>query len=102
MSDWRIRAACAGLPGDEFFPTGSWGAANDVPAAYAAAARICRRCPVRVECLDAAIAEEGPASAGNRYGMRGGLTPGQRRSVYEARVEAERLAGLARRFGEAS
>ena len=102
MSDWRFRAACAGLPGDEFFPTGAWGAANDVAGAYQAAARVCVRCPVRLECLEAALDEEGPSSAGNRYGMRGGLTPGQRRAVYDSRVEAARLAELARRFGEAS
>ena len=105
MSDWRHEAACLGLvePDDDpWYPQGKWGQANESRLAYAVAARVCQRCPVQAECLSAALAEEGPASASNRYGMRGGLTPGQRRSVYEGRVDAERLAGLARRLEDVS
>ena len=95
MSDWRDRASCVGLDGEGFFPTGTWQGPNESRQAYAVALRVCIRCPVREQCLDAALAEEGPSSRHNRYGMRGGMTPGQRRAAYEARVEAQRLAELA-------
>lgn len=36
---------------------------------------LCAACPVRAECLDAAMEEEGGLSARNRYLVRGGLTP---------------------------
>ena len=102
MNDWRYRGACAEHdPRDTdalFFPTGTWQGANDSSTAYAVARKICDGCPVRAACLEAALAEEGPAAAGNRYGMRGGLTPGQRRGMWEARQEAARLADLAARF----
>jgi WhiB family transcriptional regulator, redox-sensing transcriptional regulator len=44
---------------------------------YAYARRICQSCPVRVECLDYAMARE-PASRASRHGMWGGLTPTER------------------------
>lgn len=39
------------------------------------AAKLCAGCPVRGECLEAALLEEGELSAGNRYLVRGGVTP---------------------------
>jgi len=36
---------------------------------------LCAACPVRTECLDAALAEEGAAEWDVRFMVRGGLTP---------------------------
>lgn len=68
---WQDRAECRGAPIDVFYPQGAGPRCNDRALAY------CARCPVRRECLDAAIASEnGPRS--HRSGVRGGMTPGQR------------------------
>jgi WhiB family redox-sensing transcriptional regulator len=45
----------------------------------AIARQVCRSCPVRVECLADALAEE--AEAAWRYGVRGGLTAGERAAL---------------------
>lgn len=44
----------------------------------ATALALCAGCPVRQECLEAALAEEGTLRGRNRYLVRGGLTPKQR------------------------
>lgn len=75
-TNWRTRAACRGY-GDDMFP-------DNNPAAIAHARQICAPCPVREQCLADAMATEGTASARNRYGIRAGLTGGQRRARYEA------------------
>lgn len=49
--------------------------ANDV---YAEARTWCRACPVTRECLDYAMDVEHALGRSSRYGMYGGLTPGQR------------------------
>lgn len=68
---WRDNAACSGL-GDLFVP-------RDEKSADANEARlICGRCPVRQECLDAAMKEEGQTDEYRRAGVRGGLTPAER------------------------
>ena len=40
---------------------------------------ICRGCPVRQACLEQAMREE--ETSGGRYGIRGGLTPEERRKL---------------------
>ncbi|HWN01217.1 MAG TPA: WhiB family transcriptional regulator [Streptosporangiaceae bacterium] len=72
---WMKRAACLGR-NDEMFPEN-----NEVGIARAKA--ICAACPVQEPCLQAALGEEGDAAAGNRFGIRGGQTKGQRRRAYE-------------------
>lgn len=54
-----------------------------------AAAR-CAGCPVIAECLAAAMAEEHNLSAGNRYGVRGGLSPKERADLAFAESECPR------------
>lgn len=39
---------------------------------------VCRQCPVRQPCLAVALRREGDASARERHGIWGGLTPVQR------------------------
>lgn len=64
--NWFARAACAGEP-DWWF----------VPAKYADAIEICETCPVRQECLEDALTLQ----ISDDHGIRGGLTPEQRRGL---------------------
>jgi hypothetical protein len=56
------------------------------------AKEFCAACPVRRACLEAALAEEGGRTKDNRYGVRGGLTHGQRYGLYSRRRMAGRKA----------
>lgn len=67
MRDWRNRAACRDHDPDLFFPVGTKGPA--IQQARTAQA-VCRKCPVRSDCLEAAL------SVGD-HGVWGGLTPDQ-------------------------
>lgn len=67
--DWAVDAACAGRD------TALWFSSDRFEQAVATF--ICKRCPVRHECLAAALAEEAGQAA--VYGIRGGLTSSQRR-----------------------
>lgn len=62
------RAACLGEPLSTFFPENS-GSRRD------RALGLCRSCPVRAECLAAALEEE---HGQPKFGIRGGLTAKQR------------------------
>jgi WhiB family redox-sensing transcriptional regulator len=72
--DWRDGALCAGRDTEAFFPD------DDRPAIIAKS--ICRRCPVRSDCLAHAIEHR------ERYGIWGGFTE-HARALLVARV-AER------------
>ncbi len=67
---WAEHAACAGHDTAVFFPV-----ATD-PAAFAPALAICATCPVEAECLADAVAK------GEMDGVRGGLTPDERRRLH--------------------
>lgn len=43
---------------------------------------VCSGCPVRTECYLAALDEEAGAAEARRFGLRGGVTPGQRYSIW--------------------
>lgn len=79
---WRERAACRGVPLDvanRFFP------GDDNDCQYDASVRaLCSKCPVRAECLSAALA------AGEQHGMWGGTTPRERRRILARRAAAAR------------
>lgn len=47
-----------------------------------AAAALCAGCPVRQQCLAAALEEEGSLATGGRFLVRGGKTPAQRFRMY--------------------
>lgn len=68
---WMKHAACKDTPTDYFFDF----------TRFAECRKICRDCPVRRDCAEQAMVEEGSAPGG-RYGFRGGLTPTQRRTLY--------------------
>jgi hypothetical protein len=71
VSEWLQRAACRGKPIGWWYP----GTADTFTASVAV--MVCRRCPVRSECLDAALAEE-TAAEGYVFGIRAGLGARQR------------------------
>ncbi len=68
---WRAKAACSGLPTEDFFPVGSTGTALD---RIAAAKAVCAACPVRAPCLDYAL------DTGQQDGIWGGLSEDERRA----------------------
>lgn len=80
--EWRRHALCRGLDGNIFFPERG----HSMLPAYA----VCRGCPVRMECLEAAV------RSGDRWGIRGGFTPEERKKIYK-RVREEGIT-----FEEAS
>lgn len=72
LSDWRHRAACADEDPELFFPVGTSGPAL---LQIEEAKRVCRRCPVRVTCLEWAVA------AGEDHGVLGGMSEDDRRAM---------------------
>jgi WhiB family redox-sensing transcriptional regulator len=86
---WQNRAACQGIDDPElFFPE------PERTDRIATAKELCAQCPVAKECLDAAL------EAGDRDGIRGGMTEKEREPLHRnlhrrldrARVDAA-LAG---------
>jgi WhiB family redox-sensing transcriptional regulator len=70
---WMQEAACRGEGFDAWFPT------EDVGQAADTARRVCSGCPVRLQCLDYALA------AGIRHGLWGGLSVKERAALAGAR-----------------
>lgn len=88
--DWRGLSACLDEDPDLFFPDGTTGAAlNQMELAR----RVCLRCPVRLECLQMALA------TGIGDGVWGAMTPEERRSFrrrhYRTDLRRVNLDGLA-------
>lgn len=77
-NDWRASALCAQVDPDLFFPE-KGGRTEE-------AKRICRKCPVRAECL-----EEVLNSGADRYGIWGGHGERERRDMRPARVGGKRI-----------
>jgi WhiB family redox-sensing transcriptional regulator len=71
---WRDAAACSRFPVELFFPL--------VEGEAVEAKSICNSCEVRSKCLEFAIA------AGERFGVWGGLTSQERRSLVARRTRA--------------
>lgn len=67
-TDWRDRAACRTDP-DRMFP-------DNNSVGIDQAKEVCRSCPVWRQCLRDAL-----AVGDNEYGIRGGMTPGERRAL---------------------
>lgn len=70
--DWT-GAACIGHDPETWYPDPTDTITTDE------AVDICRGCPVKQACLDQAMLEE--ETSGGRYGIRGGLTPEDRRRL---------------------
>lgn len=71
---WTEQASCRGGDPEAFFVRGAVNAR--------AAVRLCRACPVQEPCLEYALAEE------IDFGVWGGLTERQRRSLQRRRLSA--------------
>jgi len=78
---WHERARCQGYF-NVFFPPNR---EDGKHASHTQALRVCVGCPVQRQCLELAMAAEGSAAAGGRYGVFGGLTPAQRRELWDTR-----------------
>ncbi|MEI6402206.1 MAG: WhiB family transcriptional regulator [Actinomycetota bacterium] len=78
---WRSLAVCRGTDPDLFFPVGTTGQAL---VQIARAKEVCDECPVRVECLDYAIATNQDS------GIWGGLDEEQRRSIRRLNAARQR------------
>ena len=81
---WRKRAACAGLDPDLFFP-----AKNSGQGAAEDARRVCASCPVREDCLTDAL------DTFDHFGVRGGMSPKERRKEATRRRRLSRDAEMA-------
>lgn len=80
--EWRERALCAQTDPEAFFP--------EKGGSVREAKKVCRRCPVRAECLADAVAHR------EQWGIWGGLTIRERRPLYPelpAPVTARRNQG---------
>jgi WhiB family redox-sensing transcriptional regulator len=75
---WRVKAACLPLDSAIFFPDRTAYRTKKVAGAKA----VCHRCPVREECLAAAM------DGGERVGIWGGLTPVERANLQRRRRRA--------------
>lgn len=78
---WRSLAVCRGTDPDLFVPVGTTGQAL---VQIARAKEVCDECPVRVECLDYAIATNQDS------GIWGGLDEEQRRSIRRLNAARQR------------
>ena len=76
--NWRSEAACSGYPTDLFYPDERPKNMGRNGTDWDSCREICKRCPVRFECLEAALVEEQGLGRDIRAGMRGGLTPVER------------------------
>ncbi|MBT2411441.1 WhiB family transcriptional regulator [Streptomyces sp. ISL-12] len=83
MDDWREHAACRAEDPDLFFPVGTSG-----PALLQTeqAKAVCRRCPVRDQCLEWAL------DTGQSIGVWGGTDENERRAL-KRRLASRRRTG---------
>lgn len=72
MMDWRHKAACREEDPELFFPVGTTGPAL---LQAAEAKKVCRRCPVREQCLEWAL------KTGQDAGVWGGMSEDERRGL---------------------
>ncbi len=83
MDNWRDHAACRQEDPDLFFPIGSTGPAL---VQQEQAKAVCRRCPVREQCLQWAL------DTRQTLGVWGGTSENERRSL-RRRVGSRRNSG---------
>lgn len=84
---WRLRAACRAIAPDVMFPDNDAFLINE-------ARKICKVCPVRLECLTEAFA------VGESHGVRGGTTPRDRKRIAERVEQGASLAAELRRAAQ--
>jgi WhiB family redox-sensing transcriptional regulator len=74
---WTADALCAQVDPEMFFPENG-GTSEPAKA-------ICRRCPVRAECLEYAL------DHGERYGIFGGLSERERRKIEKLNLRRDQI-----------
>lgn len=82
---WRSHAACTEIGPEPFYPD------PHRPAEVEAAKRVCRGCPVRVQCLTDVLGWE----TGRRYGVVGGLSAAERGRLAVRLRDADEAGGEA-------
>ena len=82
--EWRSRAACRGLDVNFFYPEKFTGQPQTKLARD-----LCFTCTVRTECLDDALATH------DKWGVRGGMSPNERRVEARRRRREGRSAEMA-------
>lgn len=80
-TDWRYRAACVGEAPELFFPIGGGGPGE---TQLADAKAVCRRCPVREQCLAWALA------SGQDFGVWGAMSEDERRALARSTARSRR------------
>lgn len=88
-NDWRHDAACRSLDPTVFFSPDAFENKQEKEEREVAAKAVCTGCRVRDECLDYAL------KAGERYGIWGGTTPHERRTLLRRRTreaDSERVS----------
>lgn len=78
-TDWRSRAACKGVDPELFFSSDLVENKQEKDDREATAKAICLQCDSKEECLEYAI------KAGERYGIWGGLSEQERRTLQRRR-----------------
>ena len=87
---WVFLGACIDDNPEAWFPDrGALGRANGAEWDYPRS--VCRRCPVRVECLEDALTFEGDQMQ-MRHGMFGGKTPEERRQIAATRIAGRNVS----------
>jgi WhiB family transcriptional regulator, redox-sensing transcriptional regulator len=87
IESWWQHAACRGQDASCFFAPAYFEKRAEKEAREAVAKSFCRRCPVRDECLEFALASRDP------HGVWGGMNEMERRSLLRRRSqEAQREA----------
>ena len=95
---WRQQAACARPEYKD--QRDIWFAPTTRQSDIVLAKSICKTlCPVREECLAAAVREEGGRTTESRHGIRGGLQGAGRRRMYDRERARRRAAEQAREAG---
>ena len=77
--DWWDDAVCRDLGPERFFPD------SDLAEAFEPAVKVCAGCPVAAPCL-----EMGMSFPGTPFGVWGGRTPDQLKSLHRKRSAARR------------
>ncbi|MBW3603180.1 MAG: WhiB family transcriptional regulator [Actinobacteria bacterium] len=79
---WQQHGLCRAIDSDVFFPPPWFEHKPDREAREARAKRICARCPVRLPCLDWALATREP------FGVWGGRSESERRRILGGKLKA--------------
>lgn len=85
---WQLRGRCNEVGTEMFFPEKGMSSNSKTIRSLL---RVCAECPVKDECLEAALAFEGDAPRDMRHGIWGGTTPGQRHRMVKGPRKPRRV-----------